>query len=111
MYPHSVKEQYRLIYFWVAEKTNQKLGKKSMYPQSMYPQMFSVPGKRTMRSLTGTKHARSEKNFPTLNKKKKKNSNQCWYLVVFGSRLVLLGVLVDQISTFKTYFSDQIIYK
>ena len=32
-----------------------------MYPQTMYPQMFSVPGKRTKRSLTGTKHARSEK--------------------------------------------------
>ena len=74
----------------------------------MYPQMFSVPGKRTKRSLTGTKHARSENIFPTLGKKKKKNSDQCWYLVVFGSRSVLLGVLVDQISTFKTYFSDQI---
>ena len=77
----------------------------------MYPQMFSVPGKRTMRLLTGTKHARSENFFPTFGKKKKKkkkNSDQCWYLVVFGSRLVLLGVLVDQISTFKTYFSDQI---
>ena len=66
----------------------------------MYPQMFSVPDKRTMRSLTGTKHARSEKFFPTLGKKKKKkNSDQCWYLVVFGSRSVLLGVLVDQISS------------
>ena len=65
MYPHSVKEQYPLIYFWVAEKTNQKLGKKSMYPQ-----MFSVPGKRTKRSLTRTKHARSEIFFPTLGKKK-----------------------------------------
>ena len=43
-----------------------------MYPQTMYPQMFSVPGKRTKRSLTGTKHARSEKKFPTLGKKKKK---------------------------------------
>ena len=71
-----------------------KLGKKSMYPQTMYLQMFSVPGKRTKRSLTGTKHARSENYFPTLGKKKKKNSDQCWYLVVFGSRLVLLGVLV-----------------
>ena len=49
-----------------------------------------------------------KKKFPTLGKKKKKNSDQCWYLVVFGSRSVLLGVLVDQISTFKTYFSDQI---
>ena len=38
----------------------------------MYPQMFSVLGKRTKRSLTGTKHARSEKFFPTLGKKKKK---------------------------------------
>ena len=66
MYPHSVKEQYTLIYFWVVEKTNQKLGKKSMYPQ-----MFSVPGKRTKRSLTRTKHARSEIFFPTLGKKKK----------------------------------------
>ena len=47
-----------------------------------------------------------EKKFPTLGKKK--NSDQYWYLVVFGSRSVLLGVLVDQISTFKTYFSDQI---
>ena len=73
----------------------------------MYPQMFSVPGKRTKRSLTGTKHARSKNFFPTLSKKKK-NSDQCWYLVVFGSRSVLLGVLVDQISTFKKYFSDQI---
>ena len=26
--------------------------------------------------------------------KKKKNSNQCWYLVVFGSKSVLLGVLL-----------------
>ena len=99
-----VKEQYPLIYFWVAEKTNQKLGKKSMYPQ-----MFSVPGKRTKRSLARTKHARSEIFFPTLSKNKKINKlDQCWYLVVFGSRSVLLGVLVDQISTFKTYFSDQI---
>ena len=73
----------------------------------MYPQMFSVPDKRTKRSLTGTKHARFENFFTTLGQKKK-NSNQCWYLVVFGSRSVLLGVLVDQISTFKTYFSDQI---
>ena len=44
-----------------------KLGKKSMYPQ-----MFLVLGKRTKRSLTGTKHARSENFFPTLGKKKKK---------------------------------------
>ena len=44
-----------------------------MYPQTMYPQMFSVPGKRTKRSLTGTKHARSEKKIPTLGKKNKKN--------------------------------------
>ena len=72
--------------------------------------MFSVPGKRTKRSLTRTKHARSEIFFPTLGKKKK-NLDQCRYLVVFGSRSVLLGVLVDQISTFKTYFSDQIIQK
>ena len=72
MYPHSVKEQYPLIYFWVVEKTNQKLGKKSMYPQSMYPQTFSVPDKRTKGSLTRTKHARSKKKFPTLGKKKKK---------------------------------------
>ena len=76
----------------------------------MYPQMFSVPGKRTKRSLTRTKHARSENFFPTLGKKKK-NSDQCWYLLVFGSRSVLLGVLVDQISTFKTYFTDQIRHK
>ena len=51
-----------------------KLGKKSMYPQ-----MFSVPGKRT-------KHARSEKKFPTLGKKKKKNAFELvgtwWFLVV-----------------------------
>ena len=38
----------------------------------MYPQMFSVPDKRTKRSLARTKHARSEKKFPTLSKKKKK---------------------------------------
>ena len=38
----------------------------------MYPQMFSVPGKRTKRSLTRTKHARSEIFFPTLGKKRKK---------------------------------------
>ena len=38
----------------------------------MYPQMFSVPGKRTKRSLARTKHARSEIFFPTLSKKKKK---------------------------------------
>ena len=38
----------------------------------MYPQMFSVPDKRTKRSLARTKHARSEKKFPTLDKKKKK---------------------------------------
>ena len=63
-----VKEQYPLIYFWVAKKTNQKLGKKSMYPQ-----MFSVPGKRTKRSLIGTKHARSENFFP--HSVKKKNSD------------------------------------
>ena len=50
-----------------------------MYPQTMYPQMFSVPDKRTKRSLTVTKHGRSEKNFPTLGKKKKKK---------FGSVLV-----------------------
>ena len=36
----------------------------------MYPQMFSVPDKRTKRSLARTKHARSEKKFPTLSKKK-----------------------------------------
>ena len=73
-----VKEQYLLIYFWVAEKTNQKLGKKSMYPQ-----MFSVPGKRTKISLTGTKHARSENFFPTLSKKKKIliNVGTWWFLV------------------------------
>ena len=59
-----VKEQYPLIYFWVAKKTNQKLGKKSMCPQ-----MFSIPDKRTKRSLTRTKHARSEIFFTTLNKK------------------------------------------
>ena len=69
-----VKEQYPLIYFWVAEKTNQKLGKKNMYPQ-----MFSVPDKRTKRSLTGTKHARSENFFPTLSKKKK-----FWSMLVLG---------------------------
>ena len=62
-----VKEQYPLSYFWVAKKTNQTLGKKSMYPQ-----MFSVPSKRTKRSLARTKHAISEKKFPTLAKKKKK---------------------------------------
>ena len=67
MYSHSVKEQYPLIYFSVAKKTNQKLSKKSMYPQ-----MFSVPDKRTKRSLTRTKHARTENFFPTLGKKKKK---------------------------------------
>ena len=38
----------------------------------MYPQMFSVLGKRTKRSLIGTKHARFENFFPTLGKKKKK---------------------------------------
>ena len=80
-----VKEQYPLIYFWVAEKTNQTLGKKSMYPQSMYPQMFSVPGKRTNRSLARTKHARSENFFPTLGKKKKKkiqiSVGTWWFLV------------------------------
>ena len=54
----------------------------------MYPQIFSVPGKRT-RSLARTKHARSEKI-----KNKKIKSNQCWYLVVFGSKSVLLGVLL-----------------
>ena len=59
-----VKEQYPLIYFWVTKKTNQKLGKKSMCPQ-----MFSIPDKRTKRSLTRTKHARSEIFFTTLNKK------------------------------------------
>ena len=59
-----VKEQYPLIYFWVAKKTNQKLGKKSMCPQ-----MFSIPDKRTKRSLTRTKHARSKIFFTTLNKK------------------------------------------
>ena len=62
-----------------------KLGKKSMYPQTMYPQMFLVPGKRTKRSLTGTKHARSEKKFPTLGKKKKKkiqiSVGTWWFLV------------------------------
>ena len=63
-----VKEQYLLIYFWVAEKTNQTLGKKSMYLH-----MFSVPGKRTKRSLARIKHARSEKKIPTLGKKNKKN--------------------------------------
>ena len=83
-----VKEQYPLSYFWVAKKTNQTLGKKSMYPQ-----MFSVPSKRTKRSLARTKHARSEKKIPTLDKKKK-NLDQCWYLVVFGSKSVLLGVLL-----------------
>ena len=73
----------------------------------MYPQMFSVPGKRTKRSLTGTKHARSENFFPTLGKKK--NSDQCWYLVVFGSKSVLLGVLLikslpsKRISQIKLY--------
>ena len=46
---------------------------------------FSVPGKRTNRSLARTKHARFGK---------KKKSNQCWYFVVFGSRSVLLGVLL-----------------
>ena len=57
--------------------------------------MFSVLDKRTKRSLTRTKHARFENFFPTFGKKKKKkNSNQCWYLVVFGSRSVLLGVSV-----------------
>ena len=54
--------------------------------------MFSVPGKRTKRSLARTKHARSEIFFPHSVKKKK--SDQCWYLVVFGSRSVLLSVLL-----------------
>ena len=57
------------------------------------PTNFSVLGKRTNRSLAKTKHARSEKKIPTLGKKKKK-SDQCWYLVVFGSKSVLLGVLL-----------------
>ena len=57
-----------------------------MYPQTMYPQMFSVPGKRTKRSITGTKHGRFEKKFPTLGKKKKKKKIQIsvgtwWFLV------------------------------
>ena len=51
-----------------------------MYPQTMYPQMFSVPGKRTKRSLTGTKHARSENFFPTLSKKKKRAASVGFFL-------------------------------
>ena len=30
----------------------------------------------------------------SIKNKKNKNSDQCWYLVVFGSRSVLLGVLL-----------------
>ena len=49
----------------------------------MYPQMFSVPGKRTKRSLTGTKHARYENIFPTLGKKKKiQISVGTWWFLV-----------------------------
>ena len=55
-----------------------------MYPQTMYPQMFSVPSKRTKRSLTGTKHARSEKKFPTLDKKKKKKKKKFRSVLVPG---------------------------
>ena len=77
-----------------------------MYPQTMYPQMFSVPGKRTKRSLIGTKHARSENFFP--HSVKKKNSDQCWYLVVFGSRSVLLSVLVANLYLQNVFLrSDQ----
>ena len=49
----------------------------------MYPQMFSVPDKRTKRSLTGTKHARFENFFTTLGQKKKiQISDGTWWFLV-----------------------------
>ena len=65
----------------------------------MYPQIFSVLGKRTNRSLARTKHAR-------FGKKKKFKS----VLVPSGfwQQISVACCFVDQNSTFKMYFSDQI---
>ena len=66
---------------------------------------FSVPGKKTNRSLARTKHARSENFFDRLKKKKIRS-----VLVPSGfwQQIDVAWCFVDQNSTFKMYFSDQI---
>ena len=69
----------------------------------MYPQIFFSTQKRTNRSLAKTNKACIDlKNFPQI------FQNLWWYLVVFGSISMLLGILLIKNSTFKMFFSYQI---
>ena len=67
----------------------------------MYLPNFFNTQKRTNRSLARTNKACTDlKNFQQI------FHNLWWYPVVFGSKSVLLGVLLIKNSTFKTFFSE-----
>ena len=85
-----------------AYKDRAYIHKRKKYTKHVPINFFSTQ-KRTNRSL-----ARINKPFTDLEIFQQIFQNLWWYLVVFGSRSMLLGVLLIKNSTFKMFFSNKI---